>query len=502
MAKPKTRTVPAWVCLGVLGAAAFLPGCASMTGLKTQATVEDPNRLTATASLAGTPLSPAAWPDRAWWEGFGDPQLTALVEAALAGQPTLRIAAARVRQADALAGGAESALYPQVNLSARTTRQRFSENGLVPRPLAGSWKWSSDVQLGLGYELDFWGKNQAAFDAALDRVRAAEVDYHAAELILTTSVVRTYLRLDAAYAQRALTEQTYRQRQNTLDLTRRRVDAQLDSAFDMKQAEAALPATRERLAAINEIIALTRNQLAALAGKGPDAGAEVRPPQLRDRYAAAVPATLPAELIGRRPDVVAQRWRVEAASHDIRAAKAEFYPNISLNAFAGLQSLSLSDFLTAGSRTFGIGPALSLPIFDRGRLRANLGVRQAEYDAAAEQYNATLVTALHDVVNQLVSLRWLAERANEQQQALQLTQEAYDMAVSRYRSGVGNYLQVLSAEGQVLQQKQLLIDIETQERTLHLELIRALGGGYDTATAPASPAPPAQRGGAATRSAS
>ncbi|MNM63236.1 Outer membrane protein OprM precursor [compost metagenome] len=215
-----------------------------------------------------------------------------------------------------------------------------------------------------------------------------------------------------------------------------------------------------------------------------------------------MPATLPAELIGRRPDVVAQRWRVEAASHDIRAAKAEFYPNISLNAFAGLQSLSLSDFLTAGSRTFGIGPALSLPIFDGGRLRANLGVRQAEYDAAAEQYNATLVTALHDVVNQLVSLRWLAERANEQQQALQLTQEAYDMAVSRYRSGVGNYLQVLSAEGQVLQQKQLLIDIETQERTLHLELIRALGGGYDTATAPASPAPPAQRGGAATRSAS
>ncbi len=109
-------------------------------------------------------------------------------------------------------------------------------------------------------------------------MRAAEVDYHAAELILTTSVVRTYLRLDRRLRPARVTEQTYRQRQNTLDLTRRRVDAQLDSAFDMKQAEAALPATRERLAAINEIIALTQNQLAALAGKGPDAGAEVRPP--------------------------------------------------------------------------------------------------------------------------------------------------------------------------------------------------------------------------------
>ncbi|MGO4304456.1 efflux transporter outer membrane subunit [Cupriavidus sp. RAF12] len=482
--------------LSVFGAAMFLTGCASMTGLETQATVDDANRLAATASLGATPVSPAAWPRRAWWQDFGDPQLDALVEAALAGQPTLRVAAARVRQAYALAGGAKSALFPQVNLDATSTRQRFSENGLAPPPLAGSWKWSSDVQLGLGYELDFWGKNKATFDAALDRARAAEVDYHAARLMLTTSVVQTYLRLDAAYAQRALTEQTYRQRQNTLDLTRRRVDAQLDSRLDMKQAEAALPATRERLAAINEIIALTQNQLAALAGNGPDAGADIRRPQLRDGYAAAVPASLPADLIGRRPDVVAQRWRVEAASHEIRAAKAQFYPNISLTAFAGLQSLSLSDLLMAGSRTFGIGPAISLPIFDGGRLRSNLGVTQAEYDAAAEQYNATLITALHDVVNQLVSLRWLAERASEQKEALQLTQEAYDLAVSRYRSGVGNYLQVLSAEGQVLQQKQLLIDIQTQERTLHLELIRALGGGYEVAATPANGM------GAATRSAS
>lgn len=492
----QTQTVPVRPCLALLGAAVLLAGCASMAGLKTQATLDDPNRLAATASLAATPVSPAAWPARAWWQDFGDPRLDALVQAALAGQPTLRIAAARVRQADALAGVFESSLYPQVNLGARTTRQRFSENGLAPRPLAGSWKWASDVQLGLGYELDFWGKNKATFDAALDRVRAAEVDYQAAELMLTTSVVRTYLRLDAAFAQRALAEETYRQRQNTLDLTRRRVEAELDSRLDMKQAEAALPATRERLAAINEVIALTRNQLAALAGQGPDAGAGIERPRLRDRNAVAVPASLPAELIGRRPDVVAQRWRVEAATHDIKAAKAQFYPNVSLIAFAGLQSLALSDLFTAGSRTFGVGPAISLPVFDGGRLRANLGVRQAEYDAAAEQYNATLVAALHDVVNQLVSLRWLAERATEQRQALALTQEAYDMAVSRYRSGVGNYLQVLSAEGQVLQQKQLLIDIETQEHTLHLELIRALGGGYETATAPANDS------GAATRSAS
>ena len=125
----------------------------------------------------------------------------------------------------------------------------------------------------------------------------------------------------------------------------------------------------------------------------------------------------------------------------------------------------------------GIGPAVSLPVFDGGRLRGNLGARQAEYDAAVEQYNGTLVTALHDVVDQLVSLRWQAERSAQQREALRLTQQAYDMASARYRSGVGSYLQVLSAEGQVLQQKQLLIELDTRNRTLHLELIRALGGG-------------------------
>lgn len=484
VARSGLRPLFAWCCAGVVSAALSLGGCASMKGLNAQARLDDANQLAASASMAATPVSAAVWPVREWWQSFGDRQLDSLVEAALAGQPSLRIAAARVRQAEALAGGAEAALSPQANLFGRSTRQRYSDNGPAPRPLAGSWKWASDLQLGFTYELDFWGKNQATFDAALDRARAAEVDYHAAALLLTTSVVRTYLRLDAAYAQRELAQDTYRQRENTLTLTQQRVAAQLDSRLDMKQAESALPATRERLAAVNEVIALTQNQLAALVGKGPDAGADIQRPHLRAEFVEAVPASLPAELIGRRPDVVAQRWRVEAASHEIKAAKAQFYPNISLTAFAGLQSLSLSDFLTAGSRTMGIGPALSLPVFDGGRLRANLGARQAEYDVAVEQYNATLVIALHDVVNQLVSLHWLGERANEQRQALQLTQEAYDLARARYGSGVGNYLQVLSAEGQVLNQKQLLIDLEHQQRFLHLELIRALGGGYEPAAMP------------------
>ena len=467
-------------------AALLLAGCASTGGLRTQSAMGSANALAASTSLANTQVSPAAWPTQDWWESFGDSQLNQLIQAALAEQPSLRVAAARVRQADALASVAGAPLSPQGNLTGRATRQRFSEHSTTPQPLAGSWDWTADLQAGVGYEIDFWGKNQAALDAALHRAQVAEVDRHAAELMLTTSLVRSYLKLDTAYLLRDLAEATLRQRENTLNLTARRVDAQLDSRLDMKQAEAALPATRERIAALNEQIALTRNQVAALVGRGPDAGIQIRRPALRSDFAQAIPTSVPAELIGRRPDVVAQRWRVEAAGQEIKVARAQFYPNVSLTAFAGVQSLGLSDLLNAGSRVLGIGPAISLPVFDGGRLRGNLGARQAEYDIAVEQYNGTLVTALHDVVDQLVSLRWQAERSAQQHEALRLTQEAYDMATARYRSGVGSYLQVLSAEGQVLQQKQLLIELDTRNRALHLELIRALGGGYVPAASGAS----------------
>jgi len=235
---------------------------------------------------------------------------------------------------------------------------------------------------------------------------------------------------------------------------------------------------RAQLATIDETIALLGNQLAALQGQGPDAGLAVQRPRLAAPTAGAVlPSALPAELLGRRPDIVAERWRVEAMSQDIREARARFYPNVTLNLFAGFQSIGLSDFLTAGSRMWGIGPAISLPIFDGGRLRANLGLHQAAYDVAVEQYNGVLIAALHDVVDQLVSLKWLGRQLAEQEQALALSRRAYELAQHRYRSGLASYLQVLVAEVQMLHQQRLTVDSQGREREVHLNLIRALGGG-------------------------
>jgi NodT family efflux transporter outer membrane factor (OMF) lipoprotein len=227
-------------------------------------------------------------------------------------------------------------------------------------------------------------------------------------------------------------------------------------------------------------VALSRNRIAALVGAGPDRGLDIQRPVAQAMYV-GLPTTLPADLIGRRPDVVAQRLRVEAASANIDAAKAAFYPNVSLAAFVGFQSIGLSKFINAGSEIAGIGPALSLPIFEGGRLRANLSTKNADYDIAVDQYNETLVEALQEVADQLASMRALEVRRRESRAALASSQDAYDLAVIRYREGLGNYLQVLTAETQVLIQKSLAADMDARELELSVNLIRALGGGYQGA---------------------
>jgi NodT family efflux transporter outer membrane factor (OMF) lipoprotein len=230
---------------------------------------------------------------------------------------------------------------------------------------------------------------------------------------------------------------------------------------------------------LDERMALARNQIAALMGAGPDRGQAIARPSGTALASATLPTTVPAELIGRRPDVVAQRWRIEAAGRDIASAKAQFYPNVNLVAFIGLQSLGASNLLAAASGMMGAGPAITLPIFDAGRLRANLAGKDADYDIAVEQYNQTLADAMRDVVDQLASFRSVAAQRAQQAQALATSREAYDLALLRYREGLGNYVQVLSAEQPWLAQQSLDADLRARELELSINLVRALGGGYE-----------------------
>lgn len=469
--------------LALVSAMLVLSGCVSMGAQPQLARLTQDAATNSSRAIGSLATETAAWPTQDWWRAYGDPQLDRLVEGARDASPTIAGALARVRQAAALEGLAAASLGPQANASVRSARQRYSENGSVPKPLAGSWQWVNDASLNLGVELDFWGKNAASVAAAAGRVNARQAEAQAARLAVSTAVVQAYLRLDHLYAQRDLAEQELRQRSRILELVQQRVSAQLDSKAELKQAEIGVPAARGQIAALDEAIALTRGQIAALGAQGQDAAESIARPRLRLDRPAAAPADVPAALLGRRPELVALRWQVEAASGEIDVAKAQFYPTVNLSVSGGLASLGFDRLLQGGSRSFAAGPLVTLPLLDGGRLRSNLAARNAEFDVAVENYNAAVIDALRDVTAQLTSLRWLGERVREQDQALAAAEQAYELAEQRYRAGLGNFVQVLIAETQVVAQRRAQAELDARAYELDVNLVRALGGGYQAPAA-------------------
>lgn len=464
-----------------LAAAALLAaGCADMSGLVTSAKPANATALDAAKSLAGAKLSPAAWPQADWWKAYRDPQLDQLIEEALKGSPTLRIADARLRRAQAAAQIENAALAPHLNAGGAISRQRFPSHGLYPAPIAGTTRTQPQVQATLDYEIDPWGRNRAAYESALGRARAAEVDAFAARLTLSVGIAQAWVQLERSYLQLDVAARTLEQRERFRKLTAERYENGVDTQLSVKQAEAALPATREQIEALRESIALTRNQIAALMGEGPDRGLAIGRPAPAALPAPLLPTLVPAELIGRRPDLVAQRWRIEAASRDIEVAKARFYPNLNLAAFVGFQSLGLPGFLSAANRTPGVSAAFTLPVFDAGRLRGGLAAADADYDAAVELYNQTLADALREVVDQLTTMKSIAVQRREQALAETTAREAYELALLRFREGIGNYLEVITAETQLLAQQSLDVDLRARALGASINLVRALGGGLAT----------------------
>ena len=472
--------------LTVVAATLLVCACANFRGIAPKSVRMDPASLAAARSLADAKLSPADWPTAAWWQGFGDPQLNALIAEALAGSPGIGSARARIDKASAVATGYGAALAPQASAGADLTRQHFSASGIYPPPLAGSWRTQTQLAASVGYEFDLWGRNRAAYDAALGQVRAAEVDAYTVRLLLASSIARAYAQLGRSFEQLELAQAMLVQRETIFDLVRQRVAAGLDSQVELKQAEVSIPAARLRIAQSEEDIALGRNLLAALVGRGPDRGLSIARPQMQ-RNLPLLPSALPSDLLGRRPDLVAQRWRVEAARRDIDAAKGQFYPSINLNALIGVQSITFSKLLASGSDIPTFGPALRLPLFDGGRLRGNLAAKDADYDLALEQYNQTLIDAMREVVDQLTSLRSVDAQRTQLDSALASAEQAYALALARYRAGIGSYLQVLAAETPLLEQRSLLANLRAHELDLSINLIRALGGGFEDARPAGAP---------------
>jgi NodT family efflux transporter outer membrane factor (OMF) lipoprotein len=432
-------------------------------------------RLPAATPAAADAATP--WPDARWWSGYGDPVLDRLVEQALAGQPSLRAAQARLQQAQAAVDATRAAQSPQVNASIDLTDQRFTKNGLIPPPLAGSTEWNNNAQFGASWEVDLFGRQGAAIAAAIGQQRAGQAEFQAARVLLAAQVANAYFQLARLVESRQIAAQSLAQREQILSLVKQRIGAGLDTLVDQRQAEGLIAQSQVEIESLGEAVARARHALAELTGQPPRA-LDALSPTLAGVAQPMLPASLPADLLGRRADLVAQRWRVEAALRDVDVARAQFMPNINLVGFVGLSSLGLDRLLQVGALSAGVGPALRLPIFDGGRLRANLKGRSAEVDAAIDGYDASLLRALREVADEIDSLQSLARQLRPQADASVAAEAAHDLALQRYRAGLGNFLTVLTAQTNVLAQRRAAVDLKARLLGSEVALQRALGGGF------------------------
>lgn len=423
-----------------------------------------------------------AWPAEGWWQAMGDAQLTALIDEGLAGSPDLAIAAARVRAADALAQQAGAALGPRVGVEGSAGGVQQSKNmGIPPQFVPDGIQDTGRLAATFGFDLDLWGRNRAALAAATSEAEAARVDAAQARLMLTTGIAAAYADLAGQFAALDVAKDAVRVRDASATLSAERAKAGIENLSAQRQGESRAAGARGDVVALEEAIALTRNRIAALVGAGPDRGLALVRPTL------AVPTVgLPADagiaLVGRRPDIVAARLRSEAAAKRIDVAKADFYPNISLSALVGLQSLGLSNLFEKGSEYGNGGVAFTLPIFDSGRLQGRYRGARADYDVAVGTYDKALIGALREVADVVRSREANARQLAERRAALAAAAEASKLATLRYRAGLSNQIVALTAEDSAVALARSVADLEARQLSLDISLIRALGGGYQAKT--------------------
>ena len=459
----------------VLAATTALTACASVPDLGPAPAGKPMASYAADRSLAAPS---AEWPADAWWTAYGDAQLSGLVEEALAGAPSLASAQARVAKAEALSRQSAAALKPTLSASGAVNAAELELDNLSPMAPSGLGG-NAYATLRGSFDLDLWGKNRAALAAATSDAEAARADAAQARLTLSTSVAAAYADLAQLYASLDAANEAVSVRKQTSDLIGRRFRGGLDNRGGLDQADAGRAQAEGEVAALEESIGLTRNRIAALMGAGPDRGLAIQRPSAKAIKAFGLPAQIQASLLGRRPDVVAARLRAEAGEDRTRQARAAFYPNVNLS---GTLLGAITDIAALSSSLVGVGvvgPAISLPILDGGRLDAQYRGARADHAAAVAEYDRAVTQALRDVADVTVSQKALATRLTRSREALAASQAAHKIARDRYDGGLSTYLEVLRAEDALIANRRAVADLETRAFVLDIALVRALGGGFN-----------------------
>jgi NodT family efflux transporter outer membrane factor (OMF) lipoprotein len=414
-----------------------------------------------------------------WWKAFGDPQLDSLMDEALRANPTLAQAMARVRSAEAQAYVAGTDYSPRFSADVDDTWQRFSESYYVPPPYGGTRNAVGQATAGLSWGLDFWGRQGALIQAARSQVVANKLDATAAKLALSGAIAATYVDLNRSWELIDIANRTQEQRQHLLELTEQRVSAGIDTQVELKTAQAALPKAHASLLQAMSARDIAVHRLAALTGNGAKRYDQIARPQLQADATLALPDELPLDLLAHRPDVLAARARVNAATAGRAAARADFYPDVDLKAFVGVQAIGINRLLESGSLVYGVGPAIHMPLFESARLRAAYHGAAADLDAAVASYNGTVLEAVRETADQMSLSQSLQQQIDALAQSSELASSAYELAQKRYGAGLSNQLVVLQTESRVLEARRDLAMASSDWVVARVRLLLLLGGSFE-----------------------
>lgn len=461
----------------LLLATALLAGCAAIP--------PDPHprqrRDAATAVLpADIKLAREGWPQAQWWTAYHDEQLNALIARALADAPTLAVAASHIGSARSALSRSAADVGVDVSGYANANRQRYSGTGLFPAPIGGAWFTAETLRLDLRYDFDWWGRNRAQVAAAVGALNADRAAYADAEQLLAASVAQSYFRLQGGWARLANLGQLADAQQALVDDKARRIARGLASADEQRAAEAELRQIRKQQAQLDADTGREREALRALLGADGAALAGLRPAPAAD-VAHALPARLGMELLARRPDLQAARWKLEASLSTIDAAKAAFYPDLNLTGSVGLDTVKLENLLQAASRTLYLGPTLTLPLFDSRRLDARLDSARTARDERIAEYNQAVVEAVRDVAQDALQLRGVERQIDQQAGATDAARAQLASARARLDHGLADNGALLAARMALLRQQDADLYLLQVQRLAEVALVNALGGYHEEA---------------------
>ena len=418
-----------------------------------------------------------------WWVILGDPELHALEEQVAAANQNLKIAEARLREARALVRFNRAALFPTISAGVGISSIRDSANRpfLTPNVNTGS---SGDLlfSLDMSYEIDLWGRVRRTVAAARNEAQATAADLETARLSLQAELAMDYFELRAADAQKQLLDETVKAFEAALRLTTNRFQGGAAPKSDVAQAQTQLDTTLAQATDVTVQRAQFEHAIATLIGT-PPAAFSLSPRPL-DTPPPDIPVGLPSQLLERRPDIAAAERRVAEANEQIGIAKAAYYPTLMLNASVGFEGSSFGNVLNASSLLWAVGASITQTIFDGGRRRATSDAARAAYDATVAGYRQTTLTAFQQVEDNLAALRILEQEAQQQRRAVESAQQSLQLFTNRYRGGVDNYLQVITAQTVTLSNQRNEIDILRRRMDASVLLVKALGGGWDVAELP------------------